>query len=66
MSKYNCPLCGKEMTSVDGESIHLGNTKYGVTIFCHNKECPAQEVSGHGNNLKDAYEVVIHKFGKLR
>jgi transcription elongation factor Elf1 len=60
--KYNCPICGVEMSLMVGESIHPNNSDYGVMLYCGNRGCSAQEVMGHGDKVKDAYEVVMHKY----
>lgn len=66
MAKYICPLCKVEMEPMDGEKMHPGDSKYGVTLYCINMECPAEEVFGHGDKIKDAYEVVIAKYAKVK
>lgn len=63
----NCPLCGTELMAVDGDRIHENDSKYGVTVWCpaaYPTVCPAQEVMGHGNNVRDAYAVVLAKYKK--
>lgn len=60
--KYNCPLCRHELAEMAGESIHPGNSEYGVSLWCPNHTCSAQDVSGHGRKAKDAYEVIVSKF----
>ena len=50
-----------------GNQPHPGDVKYGVTLYCNFCDCPAHEnVQGHGDNLKGAYEVVTQKYGKKR
>ena len=57
-----CPICNVELVSMDGEKIHPGDSNYGVTVYCANKKCSAQEVFGHGDNVKQACEVIVHKY----
>lgn len=59
---FKCPICSGDMTVVPGDVMHPGDPKFGITVFCPVLTCPAQEVSGHGDNAKEAYEVVVHKF----
>jgi hypothetical protein len=60
MSKYNCPICQAKMVSGPDITKLTG----GVYVWCPNKECPAQEVFGHGKDEKQAWEVVQQKFVK--
>jgi hypothetical protein len=59
---YNCPICGAELVESLGNSIHAGDAKYGMNLFCNNPKCPAQEVAGHGDNVKEAWTVIQAKF----
>lgn len=59
---YYCPLCKHELTSAFGHKMYPNDPKHGVTLFCPSRECPAQEVMGHGNNIKEAWEVVQARF----
>lgn len=59
-----CPICGEEMKGMDGEKMHPNDANYGYTLFCVNYKCSAQEVFGHGDNEKKAYEVVMLKYVK--
>lgn len=63
---YKCPICNVAMNTMDGEKMHPGDSNYGVTLYCINTNCSAQEVFGHGNKPKDAYEVVTAKYIKNR
>lgn len=65
-AKYNCPLCKSEMTGIDGERMHPGDKNYGYSLFCSNVSCPSQEVFGHGDNEKKAYEIVMAKYGGVK
>ena len=49
-----------------GEKMHPGNKNYGYTWFCVNLGCPAEEVFGHGDNEKKAYEIVMSKYGGVK
>ncbi len=60
--KYNCPVCKAELSEALGNSIHPGDAKHGSILFCPSLECPAQEVIGHGDAFKDAYQVIQEKF----
>ena len=60
--KYNCPVCNVELIELMGETMHKNNPAFGVTLSCHNTDCSAQEVMGHGKNAKDAWEVIQGKF----
>ena len=63
----NCPICGTKLMEANGEPIHPGDANYGVTVWCpgaYPSVCIAQEVMGHGNNVKDAYAVVLAKYKK--
>lgn len=59
---FKCPLCQAALAVMPGESLHPGDPKYGVSVWCPSSACPAQEVSGHGDNAKEAFEVITHKF----
>ena len=58
---YNCPMCQAVMVVEKGSKL---NPQDGVTIWCSNKACSAQEVMGHGDNEKEAWYVVQCKFIK--
>lgn len=62
-TKYKCPVCTIEMVSHEGQVL---NIRDGVTVWCENVMCNAQEVSGHGKNAKDAYDVVLDKFKRMK
>jgi len=57
-----CPLCKSEMKEMGGEKTHPGDYNFGTTVYCPNPNCPAEEVAGHGKNVKEAMEVVTHKY----
>jgi len=59
---YKCPLCQSELVGMVGCKGHENDLNYGYSLFCLNRGCPAQEVMGHGNKEKDAYEVIHAKF----
>jgi hypothetical protein len=56
---FKCPMCGVPLVSAPGNQI---NALDGVTVFCENAECPCDEVFGHGNNEKSAYQIIKEKF----
>ena len=58
MNKYKCPVCSSDMAvgpSAKGPSD-------GVYIWCSSDKCPAQEVFGHGDKEKDAWERIQLKY----
>jgi hypothetical protein len=63
MNEYNCPLCQTVLTPLQGDGINPVNGWY---LYCANKSCPAQEVSGHGKTVKDAFEVIGEKFDHVK
>ena len=66
MNNFNCPLCKSKLEGMYGEKMHPGNKNYGYTWFCVNLGCPAEEVFGHGDNEKKAYEIVMSKYGGVK
>lgn len=60
--EYNCPLCKCELKTAIGDQTNPGNSDYGVTLYCSSRECPAQEVMGHGKNEKTAFEIIQAKY----
>ena len=61
-----CPICKVPLKKVWGSKMNQNDPKFGVTVFCGNLKCSAQEVMGHGEKEKDAFEVVWAKFVKRR
>jgi len=61
---YDCPVCKSELKEEFGNQLHPGDKDYGITLYCPNWQCPAAEVSGHGDNVKQAFEVITSKFNK--
>jgi len=57
--KYNCPVCGGELREQVGNAMHPGDPKFGILLDCPHLNCPAQEIMGHGDNVKGAYEIVM-------
>lgn len=57
-----CPICSAVLSVAYGEQLHPDNLEYGVTLFCLNRGCPAQEVAGHGRNVREAYSVILAKY----
>ena len=66
VTKFNCPICKSTMSGAYGERMHPGDEKYGYTLFCTNLTCSSQEVFGHSDNEKKAYEVVMAKYGGVK
>jgi NAD-dependent DNA ligase len=58
-TNFACPVCQSPMVSIDGDSMNRTN---GVTVYCDNKQCPAQECFGHHDNDAKAYEIVLKKY----
>ena len=67
LTTHKCPICDQPMMALNGQVL---DPKDGVTIFCNTPhgnqpgQCSAQEVFGHGNNEKAAYEIVKDKYKK--
>jgi len=61
-----CPICGEGMMGMYGEKMHIDDNRYGYSLYCVNMECSAEECFGHGKNEKEAYEVVLAKYGGKR
>ena len=60
MNDYKCPQCLEPMQMVPGHQL---SKLEGYTAICTNLNCPPHEnVSGHGNTEKAAYEVACQKF----
>lgn len=57
-----CPQCQVQLTELKGHKIGTD----GVTLRCNNDKCPCQEVEAWGKNIKDAMEVIIHRFGRKK
>ena len=62
--KMNCPICAGEMSEYLGNQVHRGDKEYGVMVYCPHLGCMAQEVMGHGDNAKQAFEIVMQKYKK--
>lgn len=62
METYKCPLCGATLANMDGDTLHPGNPEHGVTLWCPNDKCPAQEVFGHGESAKKAFDIIKEKY----
>jgi hypothetical protein len=62
-SKFNCPLCNSQLHLQYGNAIHPNGRNFGITLFCVNLSCAAQEVAGHGDNEDKAFTIVQQKFG---
>lgn len=57
--EFECPVCHKEMSVGMGDGYNKEN---GVAVYCPHKDCPAQEVAGHGRTAKEAYIIVREKY----
>lgn len=61
-TEYLCPLCNSNMIIMKGDQVNPNN---GITIRCISDRCPCNEnVEGHSNNEKNAYEVACIKYKK--
>lgn len=65
ITSFKCPVCNELLHSQFGTQIHPDNADYGVVVFCRSSSCPAQEVMGHGDNEKKAFEIVTDRFKNL-
>lgn len=63
---HNCPVCKTELKTQFGNQLHPDDDKFGITMYCPNKQCTAQEVAGHANKIEDAYQVILDKFPKRK
>lgn len=54
-----CPICKAEMSNQRGTQVDPSD---GVTVYCANPKCPCDEVYGHGNNEKSAYQIIKEKY----
>jgi len=59
ITSFNCPVCAARLHAQPGHQL---SATEGVTVFCANEECPAQEVAGHGDNEKKAFEIIHQRF----
>ena len=57
--EYECPVCKKGMSVGVGDGHNREN---GYSLYCPHKDCPAQEVTGHGKTVKEAYIIVKEKY----
>lgn len=60
-TNFPCPVCKCKLRAQPGNQL---SPKEGVTVFCAapSEICAAQEVTGHGDNEKKAYEIIQQKF----
>ena len=60
-SKYQCPICGVKLVMVQGGQM---SSDLGITVYCANRQCSAQEVFGFSRDGKEvnAYEVIVQKY----
>jgi hypothetical protein len=65
--EYICPICGAKLAWCLGSKLDAND---GITMWCPNHNCqspdgiPCQEVMGHGDNDKQAFEVIKQKYHK--
>jgi hypothetical protein len=62
ITEYNCPVCKAPLYSAPDPLT--GIRSGGYTVWCGqpNEVCRAQDVSGHGKNVKEAYQIIKEKF----
>jgi len=58
-NEFVCPLCQSPLAQQQGQVLDLTD---GVSLWCPSNTCPAQEVSGHGKNAKEAFAVIVQKY----
>ena len=56
--EFNCPICNFKLNSCIGSKTN----KSGISMWCPNLECRAQEVIGYGTSEKAAFEIIIDKY----
>jgi len=61
ITNFNCPLCDAALFYQPGHKL---SATEGVTVYCANPDCPAQEVFGYGRNEKAAFEVIRDRYKK--
>lgn len=61
LTNFNCPLCGAALFSQSGHQL---DSQEGVTVWCGNPDCPAQEVFGYGRNEKEAFAIIQDRYKK--
>jgi hypothetical protein len=62
-TEFKCPICQGVLLSQAGTQMFANE---GITVWCPWRTCPAGEVSGHGRNEKQAFEIIIEKFDRKR
>ena len=55
---YLCPICNAELDLCEGDGINVHN---GVTVYCPSRQCPSQQVMGHGDTIDHAYAILKEK-----
>jgi len=64
-TEFFCPICNVPLVSMLGHKMHPNDPNYGITLYCANIKCSAQEVFAGGKNEEDAYEVIKVKYIRL-
>ena len=62
MKEYLCPCCNTPLNQYYGEFVHPNDPNYGITLDCGNRNCPPQQVMGHGKTAEEAYKVIRQKY----
>ena len=63
--ELQCSLCGGPLSCFPDKE---GDEKNGVTVICFNKPCDPkcyENPFGHGDNPKEAYEILKQKFKRI-
>lgn len=62
VENFTCPMCEHQLVQMPGNELHPGDKDFGVSLWCPSNACPSQEVAGHGDNAREAFEVITDKF----
>lgn len=63
VTNFDCPMCKAKLKQVTG---HRLVPTVGVTLYCDNEACPAQEVMGYGASPAAAFKIVTDRFSFAR
>ena len=58
ISKHLCPVCNSPLNWCEGGKL----TKDGITMYCINLQCTAQEVFSHANKESECFELIKQKY----
>jgi hypothetical protein len=57
--QYPCPICKITLIVANGSQV---NPNDGITLYCGNLDCTAQEVMGHGTSAEKAFDIITEKY----